>query len=86
MTQFAEDILNLIPPETIQQHRIVPLAVEGDVLQVGVSRSPEPGLLRDLAFVTGKTIVPVKVEAATVDDLSRHTPGRTMTVEGGSRW
>lgn len=69
MTLLSEDILHLLPPETIQQHRIVPLAVEGEMLQIGVIQSPSAPLLRDLAFLTGKTIVPVEMETEEVEAL-----------------
>ena len=60
-------MLGLLPPETIQQHRIVPLAVEGEALQVGVDGPPAATLLRDLAFLTGKAIVPVEMDPAEID-------------------
>ena len=69
MPALSEDILALLPPETIQQHRIVPLAVRGAVLQVGVDAPPRPTLLRDLAFLTGKTIEPVDMDPAEIDAL-----------------
>ena len=69
MTPLSDDILELLPPETIQQHRIVPLAVEGEALQVGMAQPLPPPLLRDLAFLTGKTIVPVEMETEAVEVL-----------------
>ena len=69
MVSPSDDILGLLPPETIRQHRIVPLAVEGETLQVGVGRPPALPLLRDLAFLTGKTVVPVELETEEVEAL-----------------
>lgn len=67
MTAPSDDMLGLLSPETIQQHRVVPLAVEGEALQIGVDRPPAATLLRDLAFLTGKTIVPVEMDPAEID-------------------
>ena len=60
---------SLLPPETILQHHIVPLAVEGEMLRVGVCEQPSPALLRDLAFLTGKTIVPIDLDASELEAL-----------------
>ena len=81
MTPLSDDILHLLPLEIIQQHRIVPLAAQGEILQVGVIEKPGAPLLRDLAFLTGKTIVPVELEASEVEALL-DTYLSTMTSEG----
>jgi len=76
MIRPPNDMLGLLPPEAIQRHRIVPLALEGTTLQIGVVETPTATLLRDLAFLTGKTIVPVKVDRAEIDAfLEEHVSG-----------
>ena len=84
MNAPSDDMLGLLPPETIQQHRVVPLAVEGETLQVGVVGPLAVPLMRDLAFVTGKTIVPIELDPAEIDalleaHLLRVTSGTTAT-------
>lgn len=63
------DIFTLLPTATIQHHRVVPLALEGSVLQVGCSEQPAATLLRDLAFLTGKQIQPVALDPAEIDAM-----------------
>ena len=67
MIRPPKEMLGLLPPETIQQHRVVPLALEGRTLQIGVATPLPPSLLRDLAFLTGKAIVPVELAAAEIE-------------------
>lgn len=74
MIRPPRDMLALLPPETMRQHRIVPLALEGRTLQIGVATPPEATLLRDLAFLTGRNIVPVELAAEEIDAfLAEHS-------------
>lgn len=45
--------------DVIRKHRVVPLAAHNGTLEVGVAQPASAALVRELAFLTGKTIVPV---------------------------
>ncbi|MDX1545798.1 MAG: GspE/PulE family protein [Rhodothermales bacterium] len=75
-----------IPPDVLHQHGLVLLGAEGDVLRVGAAAPPPPLLLRDLAFMTGKTIEPVELSpdalAARLDEKARRDE-KARLGEGG---
>lgn len=61
MKRLDRDAVRLLPAETIHACRVVPLELQGNELHVGVATEPSPALLRDLAFTTGKRIIPVSI-------------------------
>lgn len=68
MTDFAS-CMERIPTSTWHQHRLALLGCEAGTLTVGVEDTPSPSLLRDLAFMTGLTVVPTHVEPHVIDDF-----------------
>lgn len=75
MPASAADLFSLIPPATVRQHRIVPVALQDGVLEVGVAGRPTAEVLRELAFLTGQAIRPVPTEAAEIDAwIDEHLP------------
>lgn len=71
MSKPGADLAEALPVTWMYRHRIVPLGVEDGVLRVGAVIEPEPAVLRDLAFLTGKTVVSVPVGRAEVDAFVR---------------
>ena len=69
MSTVATDILDLIPPEMVQQHRVVPLSVKGETLRVGMDAPLPAPIMRDMAFLTGKAVESVVLDTAELDDL-----------------
>lgn len=72
---------DLLPADIVCRYRVMPLSMRGRVLEVGVAEQPDAALLRDLAFLTGRNILPVIVESAAIDafiaqigDAARATP------------
>jgi len=57
----ALNLLHLLPAAFIRSRRVIPVAVKGETLEVGVETPPTPDLLEELAFLTGRTVVPVRV-------------------------
>ncbi len=69
------ELLAFVPPEVIRRHRVVPRAASSRVLEIGVAAEPAAGLLRDLAFATGRAVVPVFIDAQEIDRfIAAHVP------------
>ena len=65
----SKEALALLSLEVLHTHRVVPFALSGDRLEVAMDGLPSQALIRELAFLTGCTVVPVQVEAAALDAL-----------------
>ncbi len=65
----APAVLALVPAALALRHRVVPLALSGRDLEVGVEAPPEPGVARRLALVTGRRIRPVALPAEDLAEL-----------------
>jgi type IV pilus assembly protein PilB len=77
MQNVDRNIIALLPEPFIRQHRVLPLAVNGERLEIAVAGRPSAGLLRELAFVTGKKVIPIEVDGDFVDaQIAQHFSGR----------
>ncbi len=65
----APALLALLPAVLAHRHRVVPLALSGRELEVGVEALPEPAVARRLALVTGRRIRPVPLPAEDLAEL-----------------
>jgi twitching motility protein PilT len=71
------EVLDLVPLEFIERHRLLPLAAEGDVLTVGFVDDPTPDLVQRLrTFVPAMEVRAVRLDARVLTEvLSSHLGG-----------
>ena len=68
----SQETLSLLPYELSQRHRVLPMAVEGSVLTLGVLHEPSPAVLAAVRdHVPSMDIRLVSIEPALYDELSR---------------
>ena len=67
MPASAINIKSIFPPDVVRTKRILPLSEENGILEIGVEQALNHAALRDLAFLTGKTIIQKPAGEAEVD-------------------
>ncbi|MEK7133029.1 MAG: GspE/PulE family protein [Patescibacteria group bacterium] len=69
--KIAYDVLRYIPEESAEHYKLVPLAVEDGVLEVGMTDPDNLGGIDALNFVTRNTGMPFKVFRISEEDFNR---------------
>ena len=73
--RIPKQILDLIPAAYVERHRVVPLSLEGTVLEVAHPAELRAGALRELSVLLGLEVKGVPEESGRLDDLIRRNYG-----------
>jgi type IV pilus assembly protein PilB len=67
------DAMRLVPKDVAERHRIMPLRLQGDTLQLAVADDSDVIMLDNIAMLTGKRVIPVQMAEATIIALMRRS-------------
>src|SRR6185436_417127 len=71
-----QEVLSMLPYELCQRHRVLPMAVDGNVLTLGVLDDPSTTILAAArAHVPSMDLAVVHIEAALYDEVMRSHGG-----------
>jgi type IV pilus assembly protein PilB len=59
-TQIPQDILSLIPVESAKHYRIVPIALENDILIIGTNNPEDPQVREAINFISIQQNIPIQ--------------------------
>jgi type IV pilus assembly protein PilB len=59
--RLDDEIISILPQSVILKYQIIPVRRAGDQLYIAVTRIPHVTLLQELSFITGCSVLPIKI-------------------------